>query len=164
MTKMASSTPSQLDEYLRLNMGSFSDVTLKCEGKMFPANKIILAASSPYFSSLFSDLWQQEEDGSEASLHALSAVGLAEVLRSLYGHPVRLSLAKVAQVVQATNYLQVASVTRTCEFFLSKSLEPGTVLGISNLAGQFQLGKLEVECRDMVLSRFQEVAGTEERT
>ena len=159
---MASGTPSQLDEFLRHNMGSFSDIILKCEGKSFPANKIILAASSPYFSALFSDCWQEEGDGSEASLHAVSAIGLAEVLHSMYGRPARLSLATVAQVVQAADFLQVAAVTRTCKVFLSRSLQPGNVLGISEVARQFRLGGLEAECDDMILNRLKEVAATKE--
>ena len=141
---MASVTPSQLDEYLRLNMGSFSDITLQCEGRSFPANKIILAASSTYFSALFSDCWQEEGDGSQASLLAVSATGLAEVLRSLYGLPARLSPATVAQVLQAADFLGVAAVTRTCQVFLSRSQGqgPGTVLGLVDMARE---GKAAVQ-------------------
>ena len=131
---MAALTPSQLDEYLRLNIGSFSDITLQCEGRSFPANKIILAASSTYFSALFSGCWQEEGDGSQASLLAVSATGLAEVLRSLYGLPARLSLATVAQVLQAADFLGVDAVIRTCQVFLSRSQGPGTVLGVGDMA------------------------------
>ena len=133
-TRMASATSSQLEEYLRLNMGSFSDITLQCEGKSFPAHKLLLAASSTYFSALFSGSWQEEGDGSMASLQAVSATGLAAVLRSLYGRPARLSLATVEQVLQAADFLGVAAVTATCQVFLSRNLVPGTVLGVGDMA------------------------------
>ena len=65
-------------------------------------------------------------------------------------------------MLQAADFLRVAAVTRACEVFLSGILEPGNVLRISDLARQFQLWGLEAECKDVVLSRFQEVVATEE--
>ena len=119
---------------------SDSDITLKCEGQSFLANKELLAASSPVFLARFSDHWQH--DTSEDSL-PVSATGLAKLLEILSHRSAYPSLDTVPDVLEAADFLQVAAVTRTCEVFLSGSLEPGTVLEISNLAGQYRLGGLE---------------------
>jgi hypothetical protein len=139
--------------------GSSSFLSLECEGQIFLVDRKLLADSSPVISAL-SERWQ-EGDTSEFSLPG-SATGLANLLDILRGRPAQLSLDTVAEVLQPANYLGVAAVTRVCQDFLTRSLEPDTVGRIWRQAIDYQLGELEAECKDLVISRFQEVATTGE--
>lgn len=61
----------------------FSDVSIVCEdGVTIPAHKCILAVCSPYFKSVFSGRWKENQTGKLKSTHS-SAV-IKGVLRMLY--------------------------------------------------------------------------------
>ena len=125
---------------------SNSDITLKCGDQSFLVNKKLLSDTSNYFFTMFKEPWQKG-DTSEASLDTLSTTGLAKLLDILSHRPAHLSLDSVTDVLEAADFLQVAEVTRTCEVFLSGSLEPATVGRISGLAGDYWLGGLEANHR-----------------
>ena len=49
--------------------------------------------------------------------------------------------------------LEVAAVTRICQDFLTRRLQPDTVARIWRQASDYKLGGLEAECKDLVINR-----------
>uniref|UniRef100_A0A182J986 BTB domain-containing protein n=1 Tax=Anopheles atroparvus TaxID=41427 RepID=A0A182J986_ANOAO len=59
----------------------FSDVTLACDGRMFKAHKLVLAASSPYFERLFRE---HPADHPIIHLHDASADCMENIMEFMY--------------------------------------------------------------------------------
>jgi BTB/POZ domain len=53
-----------------------------------PASKIDLAASSPYFRSLFSERWERPRANKVVQLHDVQHTHLVQVLEALYARKV----------------------------------------------------------------------------
>ena len=59
------------------------DVTLIVEGVEFPAHKIVLAASSPYFQAMFTSCFK-EKDESKQEIHGISSETFRIILNYIY--------------------------------------------------------------------------------
>ena len=160
MTAQSSTIPGLLSSHLQTT-DKFSDVTLECEEHSFSCHKIILAAQSKFFTSLFSDMFS----GDGASLFQLRGVtktGLEQAINCLYGRPMILTMNTVWKVVKDADYLMLDEVLDKCSTFLLTTLRPVNCLGVWALAKQFHLARLSSQVMEYIMFNIREVGGTEE--
>lgn len=113
---------------LRKNCKLCDIVLISC-GKRISAQKVVLAASIPYFQLMFtSDML--ESNASEVEINEVEPEAIIQMVNYAYNQRVKITLQNVQSVMTASNYLQVTDVTEACCSFLLKHLRPQNVLGI----------------------------------
>ena len=63
--------------------GTLCDVTLLVDGAEFPAHKVVLAASSPYFQAMFTSSFK-EKDESRQEIHGIDHETFRIILNHIY--------------------------------------------------------------------------------
>jgi len=160
MTTQSSTIPGLLSSHMQTT-DQFYDVTLECEEHSFSCHKIILAAQSKFFTSLFSDKFS----GGGASVFQLRGVtktGLEQAINCLYGYPMILTMNTIWKVVKDADYLLLDEVMDKCDTFLLSTLRPVNCLGVWALAEQFHLARLSSQVVEFIMFNFMEMGGTEE--
>ena len=128
--------PDHLIAFMRNKhqMSKVCDATIICEGRKFPVSKVVLAATSKYFNSLFS---HSAQDMREFVLKEPTSTGLAEMLTHLTGGRMTLTMANACDVLHAADFLMVPGASKACSAFLVNNLKPCNVLGVNAAARRF---------------------------
>ena len=138
---------------------SFCDVTLVVSGGEFRAHKTVLAASSPYFSSLFANTDRRKKI---VNIEVLQASVMEDVLTYLYTGRVKISESNVQELVASASYLDIAELKESGSKFLEERLCIYNSLSSFTLAEASNLPELKEASRDMILKNFSLVSKTEE--
>ena len=117
--------------------GLMSDVTIACEGKKFPAHKLILAARSEVFAAMFSHKGTLEDQHQEVLIEDSDRVTMDLFLTFLYDAtlPKDLPFKSYVELLKAADKYQVPSLIEACATKLSKKLSTenevvqGAILG-----------------------------------
>ena len=122
--------PDHLIAFMRdkHQMSKVCDAAIICEGRKFPVSKVVLAATSKYFNSLFS---HSAQDKREFVLKEPTSIGLAEMLTHLTGGRMTLTMANACDVLHAADFLMLPAASKACSAFLVTNLKPCDVLGVN---------------------------------
>ena len=94
--------------------GEFIDV-LKVAAEVFLAHRLVLAASSDYFHSMFAHgTRESNQEVIELKDEGISAAALKIMLDSIYSGDLQVNDENVFQVLVAADHLQVTSVVQKC--------------------------------------------------
>ena len=156
MTKPSSTTPGLLSSYLQTITDQYSDVILECEGHKFSCHKVILAAQSKFFSSLFSEIFI---DGDEIKhrvfpLPGVSKTGLEKIIKFIYSRPMDLTMSTVWMVVKDADFLLLDEVTEECSSFIFAKLKTTNCLGVFGMAQQFHMFRLSGQVEEFILNNL----------
>ena len=125
---------------------SLTDVTLKVCEKSFDAHRVVLAASSEYFSAMFTG-GMQEGSQKEIELKddSLTPAALQIILDFVYKSEINITEENVFEVLGAADHLQMTSVIEMCSEFISESLVTDQLnkLDIQNLQKVFGMAFLK---------------------
>ncbi len=122
------STPAQGTQHdLHLGLEKFRqdnvlcDVTLKVEGKSFPAHKNVLAVFSPYFKSMFQSQFK-EATSDEVSLPTINEATLQQMLKFAYlGQKPDITFDNVSDLVAAAHLMDIKPfLTEICTFLTNE--------------------------------------------
>ena len=104
------------------NESQFIDVQLKVGEDIFPAHRIVLAASSDYFYAMFTDgMKESNQEVIELRDESISPDVFKIILDSIYTGDLLVNEESVSKVLAAADHLQVASaVHQCCNFLLTK--------------------------------------------
>ncbi|KAK1787799.1 hypothetical protein P4O66_016284 [Electrophorus voltai] len=132
------SSPSHSQELLaKLNVlrsdGHFCDVTIRVQGQLFSAHKVVLACCSDFLKAkLSSKLGHRDDDmagttGAEADkpvldLHHVTVAGFAPLLEYAYTSTLSISTENIIDVLAAASYMQMFGVANTCSEFMKSSI------------------------------------------
>jgi len=101
--------------------GQFIDVRLKVREDIFPAHRIVLAASSDYFHAMFTDgMKESNQEDIKLKDESISPDALKIVMDSIYTGDLRVNAENVFEVLAAADHLQVTSVVEQCCDFLKR--------------------------------------------
>merc|ERR1719300_1490794 len=112
--------------------GLLCDVTLVADSTEIPAQKIVLAASSPYFFAMFTGF--TERDSSRVVLQGVDPEALHILVDYVYTSCVDVTEENVQSLLPAANLLQLTDVRDACCEFLQAQLHPTNCLGIRAFA------------------------------
>ena len=125
---------------------SLTDITLKVCEKSFDAHRVVLAASSEYFSAMFIG-GMQEGSQKEIELKddSLTPAALQIILDFVYKSEINITEENVFEVLGAADHLQMTSVIEMCSEFISESLVTDQLnkLDIQNLQKVFGMAFLK---------------------
>ncbi|TWW72790.1 actin-binding protein IPP [Takifugu rubripes] len=120
----------------------FCDVRLKVGSGVFRVHRLVLAASSPYFSALFSG-GMSEVDQEEVQILGVETQVFEVLLDFIYTGMISVTVDNVQELMVAADMLQLQEVVTVCGEFLKGHMDP------SNCVGIFQFLE-QIACMDML--------------
>ncbi|KAM6948168.1 actin-binding protein IPP [Aplochiton taeniatus] len=139
------------DQYARLLLAQinkmrlrtdFCDVGLRVGGRVFKVHRLVLAASSPYFSALFSG-GMREAEREEVQILGIEAEVFQVLLEFVYTGMINVTVETVQELMVAADMLQLVEVVSICGEFLKGHMEPSNCVGIYQFLEQ-------IACMDML--------------
>lgn len=140
--------------------GLLCDVTLVAETTEIPAQKIVLAASSPYFYAMFTGF--TERDSSRVVLQGVDPEALHILVDYVYTSSVDVTEENVQSLLPAANLLQLTDVRDACCEFLQSQLHPTNCLGIRAFADLHGCLDLLANTKSYIERHFTEVLECDE--
>ena len=105
------------------DQSEFIDVRLKVLEDIFPAHRIILAASSDYFYAMFTaEMKESNQEVIELRDQSISPDALKIVMDSIYTGDLHVNEENVFEVLAAADHLQVTTVVQQCCDFLKREI------------------------------------------
>ena len=156
--------------------GRFCDIILSTGEEKFSAHRNVLAASSPYFDSMFGERFSEGRK-KEVELKSVSSVGLSRVLNYVYMGSLSLDEGNVEDILAAADHLLLNDVKEFCDDFvtdmickLEYELSPkeqthekaGLVMKLVQMAKLYCLGSAEMAGERAVYGLFDLVAQSQE--
>ena len=142
--------------------GRYSDVTLKIsEDRRLSAHRVVLASFSPYFEALFGKNWADGEK-KEIEVLGFDENAVSDLIEFAYSGEIDISKDNVQTLLEASNYLQVEFVKKSCGDFLKGAISDKTCSSIWQLADLFALEELMKEAKNHFSRHFTEVTQMEE--
>ena len=144
---------------------SLCDVILVADDDKFPAHRCILAATSPYFRSMFEADRFCESNNKEIELYSVEKGALKEILNMIYTGKLYLDIANVHCILGAADHMLLNDAKEFCAEFMSMVLKsnsaPAEALKIRRSAELYSLSDLVYESDRLIGSRFHDVVSSE---
>ena len=144
--------------------GTFCDVTIRCcedEVVEFAAHRVILAAKSNYFYTMFTTgLMEKSED--VITLKGVTSVAFGALLKYAYSGNVDINPDNIEEILAAAHMLQFESVQDACFEFLRNNIDCVNCIAISHLAERYNCKKVQHDADEFSRQNFRDVAKTKE--
>lgn len=119
-------------------------------------HKLVLAACSPYFKAMFTSNFK-ECHASEVTLRDVCPAVISRLIDFAYTSRITVGEKCVLHVLLTAMRYQMEEVAKACCDFLTKSLEPSNVIGISRFAEEIGCTELHLRTREYINTHFNEV-------
>ncbi len=139
--------------------GQLCDIKLVAGGTMIAAHRNILAASSPYFESMFLGEFKESKQGT-VNLKGIDPTGLELVIRCIYTEGLTLDNNVVPHVLSVAHFLQIQSIIDACEKNMISSLTDDLCFKFLQLFEKYSLPKGEKAANQYILDNFVAVSKT----
>ena len=150
----SSNVLSGLRTFFRDNI--YTDVTVSIQGEEFRAHRAILAASSPYFHTLFtSNLGQPNSDVIELQCTTYNA--FKQVIEFVYTGQIEVNGENLEEILEAACLFQIVSIQNACETYLKSEIDSGNCIGIRYIAERFSCIELLSHVNDFIVDNFGDV-------
>ncbi|XP_078687103.1 kelch-like protein 36 [Branchiostoma floridae x Branchiostoma belcheri] len=143
------------------------DVILVVEGKTIPAHRVVLAACSDYFLTVFtSEAEGTEEQRQDTTIHEVADVNfdaVHKIVAMMYSGEIAISPETIEDLLKAAQALQVAKATDFCVQYLQTQVDKETCLQFLSIADKFDLPDLDRRyILQHVHENFSDVSKTED--
>ncbi|KAL1457879.1 hypothetical protein WDU94_008061 [Cyamophila willieti] len=151
-----------LNEFMEARLrNEFCDVILCVDGTKFPAHRVVLAASSPYFKAMFhSRLLEAKQN--HVQIKGIDVEMMMLLLEYAYTSKITITRSNCQSLLSAANLLQMLPVKAAACTFLQQHMDASNCLGIHCFAEQHACTDLQNEAKDFVLANFSAVCVNEE--
>ena len=142
---------------------SFCDVTVAVKGKEFKAHKVVLAAASPFFLSLWeSNMIESNEQLIEIKLEDATASIMEDVLQFIYSGNVTVTEENCHKLIATSDYLLLPGLKTLASSFLEDNLTIENCIFNYYFAEKYHCAELsEVSCKT-IYANFTDVMETED--
>lgn len=141
--------------------GQNSDIDIIVEGQSFPCHKLLLAAGSPYFKSMFSS-GMMETHGSRLELPDIEKETFAAFREYIYTGNENITQDNVVELLRAAAIFQVEGLQKSCEQFLGTGMDNDNCLELFKISRTFGCHTLFEQCKPYVLEGFNGLWKTQE--
>lgn len=126
-----------------------------CYNKL-QAHRAVLAASSPYFSAMFTG-YLCEKDQRSVELHQISTPILRTLIDFIYTGDISITQSNVQELMIAADMLELDRVVRACSEYLAKELHAVNAVGIYRFAELHNFRMLRDSALQFIQSYFPQV-------
>lgn len=139
----------------------FSDVLIQAEDSRFPAHRIVLAASSPYFLAMFTSNLEESKQHLVA-IQNIPADVMKLLLDYCYTSTIDITEDNIQDILPAASILQLTWVKDACCSFMKDQLDSSNCLGITAFADTHCCLDLQAEADRYTREHFLQVTETRE--
>ena len=150
----------QMLEYLR-GKSDLCDVTLVVGEREFPAHRVVLAASSPYFRAMFTNE-HLESKQNRIILNCIEEHSMQVLLDFVYTSELEISEENVQSLLAGASLLQLIPVVEACCDFFRVRLDPENCLGIAAFADMHGCNNLRDISLSFAREHFKETSHSDE--
>ncbi|XP_046339067.2 kelch-like protein 12 [Haliotis rufescens] len=140
-------------------LGQFTDIIIRVEGKEFPCHKILLDSCCPYFSAYFS--FSNTEQQNTVCLKGVSLSSFTKLIDFIYTATLTVSADEVIDLLECADFLQLRDLVHACSGFLLQHINYDTCLKIFQLAEAHLLPDLKEAAWEYIQTHFKDVAQSE---
>lgn len=137
------------------------DVVVVVEKEEIFSHRLILAANSSYFYSMFTN-GMSETNQTRITLKEVDPEAVRQLIEFCYTSTIEITEENVQNLLSVANLLQFTTIIETCCSFLKNQLHPSNCLGIGNFADHHNCTELKLAALNYAEKRFLEVAKTDE--
>jgi len=119
-------------ERMRLD-SNYSDLVIVIDDHRFPCHKIILAAGSPYFRSMFAS-GMEESRKREVELKQIDPLAFCQVIKFIYTGSLNISASTVHELFNQAQLFQINPLVELCVQYLEKTMNENSCLAAMMLA------------------------------
>ncbi|CAK8685766.1 unnamed protein product [Clavelina lepadiformis] len=130
---------------------NFCDFTIIAGGKQFPVHKCVIGSISEYFKKMFTTK-MKESYSNEGSVKEISGPTMASIINFIYTSCIILTHDNVYDVLEAAEYLRIASLKEQCKIFFKASLNEESCLKIRSYSNRYNMGDL-VQASETFISK-----------
>ena len=138
------------------------DATLRIEGQDFAAHRCVLSAASPYFRSLFTSGFKENESNVIELQERKSAAAANEVLRFIYTGEILINASNAQDLYKVADYLIIPSLKTNVSEYLKESIDATNCLALELFASQFGCESLEQAAVAFKLGNFVSLVKTDD--
>ncbi|XP_061096094.1 kelch-like protein 40b [Conger conger] len=140
--------------YDLLESDTFVDCVLKIKDKEFPCHRLVLAACSAFFRTMFkSD--REEFKKREIVLEEVEPDIMELIIKYIYTSSIVVTEQNVQDIFTVANLLQIPSIFTVCVSFLQKRLSLSNCVAIFRLGLMLNCPRLAIAARNFICNRFQ---------
>lgn len=155
-------TKSLIDNFENFRLESeFSDVTINVDGNHFPCHKVILAAGSPYFKSMFSS-GMEECRKKVINIKQIDAVVFELILKFVYTGNVHITVDIAQDLFTQAHLFQMTSLIEICVQFMKENVNEANCLAVFTLADAHNHRVLYDFAKEFVCRHFRGYSNDEE--
>ena len=144
--------------------GTLCDVTIRCcqdETVEFLAHRVILAAKSHYFYTMFTTgLMEKTEE--VITLKGITSTAFGALLKYAYSGNVDINSENIEEILAAAHMLQFENVQDACFEFLRNNIDCVNCIAISHLAEKYNCKKAQMDADEFSRQNFRDVTKTRE--
>ena len=148
-----------LDKTRRENL--LSDVTLNVEGQTFAAHRCVLAASSKFFHSLFTND-MKEKSASIVSLEGIPVMVMEQLLSYLYTGDIKVSEANAEDLIASANYLLLPRLKNIACKFIERHMSASNCIFNYLFAEKYECKELQIYAGELIKQNFATVGKSKE--
>jgi hypothetical protein len=129
-------------------MERISDIIFLVGGEEFKLHKIVLAAASDVFETMF--YGEMPEKNATIQIDDIDIDDFIEVLNSIYGHDVNLTLLNKFSILYAAEKYFLTNLKRKCENFIVECITMDTIFDIFETSQPFNSKTIDSSCLELI--------------
>ena len=141
--------------------GVLYDVELQVEGKLIPAHRAVLAATSPFFYGMFTAEFREKND-KVIPMEDVTFEALELVVDAMYKFDIQLTDRNISEVFAAAHLLQVAGIVEKCKEYMIEKVSVATCFLFLAIAEKYELNDVRTKANEFILGNFLEVSKSAE--
>lgn len=138
-----------------------TDITICVEKYEFTCHRNVLAASSPYFKTMFTtNLYESQQ--SQIVLHEVEPPSVELIIQYAYTGKIEITESNVQSLLASSSLFQIASLHAACAKFMENKLDAQNSIGIHCFAHIHNCEDLCIKAKEFIEKNFMEVCNSEE--
>ena len=129
------------------------DLSVRVQGTTIHVHRLIMAAGSQYFRSLFNS-GMKECSSNVVDLDCCSAEVMEKIVAYLYVGEINLGDGDVIEILNASEYLLMSALKELCEQNIVKNIKSHDLFPVMQLAEYYSLPKLHKAAKRILLANF----------
>ncbi len=133
--------------------GDLCDIQLEAEGQTLRCHRNILAASSPYFHSMFIGNFKESKQ-KKVNLKGVNFDALRTIVKCIYYQKIEITNENVQEVLSMAHLFQMSSIIEICEKYMIENLSIANCFTYKKLFEKFSMLSGDDAVNEYIMEKF----------